>query len=503
MIIKKGDLSVLLMYSPQRFDPRFGAVKPEGSLGLMYLASTLRNQGYEVKILDCSVGEKDSDDLEKTFFRQTKLSDGMIRIGLDVEDIVEKSRDYKIIGISSIFSAQTSMVIEVIRAIKIAYPEKLIFSGGVNARSQKRLFLDSGTDIIFLGEAEKTLIEVLDTLSHGGDIRNISGISFMLDGQLVTNPALYVENDLDKLPIPAWDMTPMNKYWKIARPHGGSFLEGGSVAYAPAMTSRGCPFKCDFCHIKKETEGTDSGNLRQLRVKTIERVIREIEILRNLGVQHIFLEDDSLLGRKERALQIFKEITKMRIKLSGVNGINISHLCTTRNGLKGRVDDETMETMAEAGFQKFMLPVESGSQRIIDKYATGKLNLEVHDIPGLIRKAKELGMMVGGNYTFGYPDETREEMMATYELAKYHMSCGLDHANFMLITPFPGTEFYDRSMREGILLPEISLEDYDWMRLVIKTLIPEKELMEMITTKWKEINKKERIDRVRSFAPRK
>ena len=500
-IKNSGEPSILLMYSPQRFDRRFGAVKPEGSLGLIYLAGALRSNDYSVKVLDCSVGNDDHS-LEETFFRQTPLGNGMTRVGLSIEEIIRQSRDFDVIGISSIFTAQTSMVREVVSSIRQAYPEKLILIGGVNARAQKELFLNNGADIVFLGESERTILEICSLLRQGmRDFSSVSGIAFMLDGGVRVNPSVYVETNLDNLPFPAWDMMPLSKYWQIARPYGGGFSADHPVAYAPAMTSRGCPFECDFCHIKLEKSGSESGNLRQLRLKSIERVVQEIEILKSLGVEHVFLEDDSLLGRKNRASSIFRRIIDLKVKLSGVNGINIAHLCTSKDGVQGAVDDEIMETMAEAGFQKFMLPVESGSQRIIDKYATKKLNLSVHDIPGLIRKAKSLGMHIGGNYTFGYPDETEEEMMLTFKLAKRHMADGLDNANFMLITPFPGTEFYERSRRENLLLPEIEVEDYDWMRPVIRTLIPHKKLMGMMVSGWEEINRPERIARIRSLSP--
>lgn len=501
--INRKELGILLLYSPQRFDETFGAVKPEGSLGLAYIASALRDAGFFVKILDCSVGG-DSHTIEESFLNKVPLGNNFIRVGLSVEEIVKQCEDYGIIGITSIFTAQTSMVKEIVSAIKKAYPEKFIFVGGLNARVQKELFLRLGADIVFLSEAEGTVVEICNKISRGDlHFRQVPGIAFQLDWEVVSNPATFVEANLDLLPIPAWDLMPLRKYWDISRPHGGSFSDPGRkdyIAYAPAMTSRGCPFDCFFCHIGQEKKGSEPGNLKQLRLKSIRRVMREIEILKGLGVTHIFLEDDSLLGRKQRALEIFGKISSYGVRLSGVNGINIAHLCSTRDGRRGAVDDEIMEAMAEAGFVKFMLPVESGSQRIIDKYLTGKLNLETHDITGLIRKAKNLGMYVGGNYTFGYPDETEAEMEATFEVAKRHMNEGMDNANFMLVTPFPGTMFYEMARQEGLLLPDIPLEDYDWMRLVVKTAIPEAKLMDMLTNGWRSVNNQDRIKRIQSLA---
>ena len=491
----------LLIYSPQRQDPRFGAVKPEGSLGLAYLAGALRDNNYEVTILDGCVGnEKHS--LRETFYRQTTLPNGMIRAGLSPEEIVAEVVEFDVIGISAIFTAQTTMVVEILRAITQAYPEKLILLGGINARSQQSLFFDAGASIICLSESEWTILEIGERLCQGSrDFSGINGIAWkQTGGQIKRVPTSYVEQDLDQLPFPAWDMLPLQKYWEIARPHGGGFSRENPVAYAPLMTSRGCPFECDFCHIGLEGKGSESGNIRKLRLKSHERVMREMAILQSLGVKHFFLEDDSLLGRKRRAMEIFREIIKLKVRLSGVNGINIAHLCSVDGGKPG-IDHALLELMTEAGFDKFMLPVESGSQRIIDTYATGKLNLVRHDIPALIKRTKALGMHIGGNYTFGYPDETLEEMHQTFNLAKAHMDAGLDNANFMIITPFPGTAFYNRVVRENLFLPGVKIDELDWTKVAIKTLIPKEVLEEMITRGWESVNKPERVSRIRSMIP--
>lgn len=487
----------LLMYSPLWFDKRFGAVKPEGSLGLIYLAGTLKKNGHDVTILDCAVGN-DKYSLQDTFFREVEQPNGMRRVGMTLEQILTEVEGFDVIGISSIFTAQTTMVKEVVEAIAKHCPGKLIILGGVNARSQQKLFFDAGAHIIATSEAEGTLLQIAEQIRAGNlNLRLVNGIAYRENGEIKTTLPVVLEN-LDALPVPQWDMQPLEKYWKIARPHGGGVSKETLFKYAPVMTSRGCIYKCTFCHIANELAGSESGNLRKLRLKTHERVMREIRILKDLGVRDIYLEDDSLLGYKKRMMGILREIISLNLRLNGVNGINISHLCTTNN--KPGVDHELLELMAEAGFQKMMLPVESGSRRIIKEYATDKLDLDKHDIVGLIKKVKALGMQVGGNYTFGYPDETLEEVNSTFKIAKVHMAAGLDNANFMIITPFPGTPLYDRVVRENLFLPETKIEFLDWTKVAIKTLVPKEHLECMITKGWESINKPERVARIREMS---
>src|SRR3990167_10661101 len=89
----------LLMYAPQRFNLRLGAIKPEASLGNLYLAGALRDAGFYVKILDCCLGNERYT-LEQSFYRQTPLANGMVRIGLSPDAIIKKIADYNFICIN-------------------------------------------------------------------------------------------------------------------------------------------------------------------------------------------------------------------------------------------------------------------------------------------------------------------------------------------------------------------------------------------------------------------
>ena len=120
------------MYSPLQFAPN-DSVKPDGSLSLPYIAAALRDANFEVKILDASVGNE-KDDLKDTFHHPEALANGLIRVGISKERIAREIADYDVIGVTSIFTTQTSMVLELIRFIKEVDPAKLVVTGGVNAR---------------------------------------------------------------------------------------------------------------------------------------------------------------------------------------------------------------------------------------------------------------------------------------------------------------------------------------------------------------------------------
>ncbi|OGN09700.1 MAG: hypothetical protein A3C61_02760 [Candidatus Yanofskybacteria bacterium RIFCSPHIGHO2_02_FULL_39_10] len=396
------------------------------------------------------------------------------------------------------------MVEETVNSISRAYPEKLIIMGGINARTQMKRFFDVGADLICISEAERTIVEIGNILRKGSrDFSSLAGVAFMYNNRIQINPIGLIEDNLDLLPIPARDLLPLERIWKIARPQG-SVISVGQLSkplpYVSAMTSRGCPYVCTFCHISGEQKGSDTGYIGKFRFQSEQRIEREMIAIKALGAENIYIEDDSLLAKKKRALNIFRMLIKFNFKLADVNGINLSHLHKNEGG-RIVIDEEMLETMAEAGFKRLSFPVESGSQRIINKWASGKISHEIYNIPALIKKANSLGILVSSCYLIGYPDETYEEIAQTILVAKKHMDAGSEYVNFTIVTPFPGTTLYDYVVQNNLLLPGIEIADLDWLWPSIKTII-DPYYLEFISRKaWEYLNKPERIKIIRSMAP--
>lgn len=483
----------LLMYPALQFAPDEMA-KPDGSLSLPYVAGALRRAHYDVRILDVSVGDAE-DRLEDTFYNSKFLPSGLIRCGLAMDRLASKIADFDVIGVSSIFTTQTSMVLELTRFVKKFDPRKLVIAGGVNARNLRDRFFDNGVDIIVLSEAENTIVEIAEAVRGKRELASVSGIAFRNEqGKEIVNPMGPVTADLDQLPFPAWDLLPLEKYWDISRPHGGDFPPGKRIQYASLQTSRGCPFRCLYCHISKEVEGSAFGDLGALRVKSIDRVLQELQILKDLGAQYVFFEDDSLFAKKKRAYEMFRAVGKLGLDLSDVNGINICHLQKNFGGELG-IDEEFLEVLAEAGFHALQLPFESASHRLLSKYSTSKWNIEKTDTQRLIHACAEVGISTAGNYMIGYPDETLHEMHGTILMAKHHVEQGLKYANFFAVVPFPGTSLYDMVVKNGQLDSNFDTDQMKWTRSLLKNIaVPAETLEHLRQVAWLTVNRSKYVD---------
>jgi anaerobic magnesium-protoporphyrin IX monomethyl ester cyclase len=486
----------LLLYPPLQFAPGEVA-KPDGSLSLAYVAGALRRAGYEVRILDCAVGANHQP-LEQTFFNVIPARNGLRRVGLAMDRILEIAASYDVIGLSSIFTPQTSPCLQVAEAIREALPDKLILAGGVNARSLRKRFFASGVDLIALSEAEDTIVQIARALEGHGRISEIPGIAFLAEtgaGEVVNRPGAVLAS-LDELPVPAWDLLPLDQYWKISRPHGGNFKPDETVRYASLQTSRGCPFHCTYCHISKEQKDGEGGYIGALRLKSVDRVVHELATLKELGAQQIFIEDDSLLAKKSRAMRLFELIAGMGLSLLDVNGVNLCHLFVNKHG-KRQVDFELIEAMARAGFTTIALPFESASQRIIDKYASGKRTVDPTgaDTADLIPAFNAVGIRVSGNYMIGYPDETVREVYETIRSARRHVDQGLDYVLFFNVVPFPGSALFEMAVRENYLDPDFDPDLMRWTKTIMRNLAMDADTLERVRDlAWFIVNRPDYVD---------
>ena len=236
------------------------------------------------------------------------------------------------------------------------------------------------------------------------------------------------------------------------------------------------------------------GDLGALRLKSIDRVLQELQILKDLGVEYVFFEDDSLFAKKKRAYEMFRAVAELGLNLSDVNGINICHLQKNVGGELG-IDEEFLEVIAEAGFRALQLPFESASHRLLNKYSTSKWSIEKTNTKELIQACSRAGISTAGNYMIGYPDETVQEMHSTILMAKHHVEQGLKYANLFAVVPFPGTLLFDQVIKSGQLDHNFNPDQMKWTKSILKnTAVPADTLEQLRQLAWLTVNRSEYVD---------
>lgn len=454
----------LLAFPPMQFAPD-EMVRPDGTLALPYLDGALTAAGFHSEILDMAIGPE-ADGLEETFHRKTALPNGLVRVGMSPERILEAVRDFDVVALTSIFTQQTSRCLEIASLVKGAYPDKILVAGGGNARVLRDHFFAAGFDVVFLSEGEKAIVDFARFLETGRpDLREIKGLALRENGLTVRTGEPAVTTDLDEYPMPSWAKLPLRRYWEIGRIFGGrlGWMEDEPAPrFAAVFTSRGCPFRCSYCHISTE-KGGETGDIAALRWHSLARVEREFETLRDLGVRYVLVNDDSFLAKKGRVLDILRMLRRFDFRLADVNGVNVLHLFERRDG-RLVVDEELLAALAEAGFRKLSLPFESGSQRLLDQYSTGKWRIADCDIEDLIKKINAAGLVADANFMIGYPDETPDELTETFLLARRAIDAGILQVQFFIVQPFPGSRLFEESLANGQLPADWHWDELGWSK---------------------------------------
>jgi len=274
-------------------------------------------------------------------------------------------------------------------------------------------------DIIVRGEAEQTLIDILDNMEKNKQPQNISGISYMNNGKIKRNEdAKFIQN-IDSIPFPAWKLTPIER---------SSFKSG----YGMLLSSRGCPYRCIFC-----SSSLMCGKF--WRAHSAKRVFDEIKYqVDKFKVKTIEIVDDNFILNKKRALEIANMIIKEKLDVN-------FHF----DGRVDNVDRELLTTLRKAGFKLIYYGIESADQNILNYYQKG---IRVSQIIDATKLAKECGMTVTAGVVFCHKD-TRISIMKTLSLC---LNLDIDFASFALMIPLPGTPVYYMEKKKIL--------SYDWYK---------------------------------------
>lgn len=365
-------------------------------LGLGYVAAALQNAGHDIVLADYTL---------------RPVSEAEFK-----EELISCKPD--LVAISMMVRA-LPQVRALIKHIKEVDDIPVVIGGPQPSIAPEFTLRYTASDFAVLGEGEETIVEFAKALMLGkNNFQGIRGLAFNQKGKgIVINPPREFVADLDSIKFPAWEYISPAKY--NLQP---ALTPVKERPIAPLITTRGCPYKCNFC-------GGPLMWKRSFRMRSAKNIVDEIELLmREYGVKQIFLSDDNFTLQKNHAISMCKEILARKIKIPWAcpNGIRVD-----------KVDDELLGYMREAGCYLVGFGIESGSQEILNR-AQKQLNLE--RVAEVVKLAKKHNILTYGFFIIGLLGETERTIRQTIDFAK---RLPLDRAWFNVLIPYPGTEIFD------------------------------------------------------------
>ncbi len=376
-------------------------------LGILYISAVLEKNGIEVKIVPADI-----------------LNLGWPAIKQEVQ-----SFEPDLIGVTST-TENRFQSFRLIRYAKKVFPSALTMLGGPHASMAPEDCLAHipDLDIVVKGEGEMTVLELCQALDKRKDLaalEEIKGIYFKLNGQIISTPPRPPMQDLDSLPFPAFHLIPFEKYNFRFEVPGEGMLPAVNI-----MTSRGCPFNCNFC-------ATPINWGRTVRMRSPQNVIEEIEFLiKTYGVRVIFFFDDTFNVSKKRVEEICDLILERRL--------DIFWKCDIRLDL---IDKPLLRKMKEAGLFHLSFGLEAASERVRNEIVGKKINID--DFHHLVKWCNELDIIPNAFFIFSHPTETWEEAQETIKIIeKYKDEI---EGSIAILHIYPGTPLEKTAKKMNIL----------------------------------------------------
>ncbi len=307
--------------------------------------------------------------------------------------------------------------------IKKAKNKPLFVLGAHGPSAAPDFFLEKyQADIVIRGEGERIFVNLLISLNENRDFRKLPGISWREDQKYFSNPDEALIEKIDELPVPAWDLFPMEHY-VLDKVNAAKHTD----RCFPVLASRGCPQKCNFCY--RMYEG--------YRLRSVENVLQEIrELKERYGITYITFVDENLMSSPQRALAFCEGFKKAQL--------NIRWDCMGRLNVAKR---EVLKAMKEAGCTYINYGIESVDQTSLDLM---QKDLQVKEIFEGIDQTIEAGIYPGLNVIWGNIGDNEETLAKGRDfLIQYNTP--LQIRTVKPVTPYPGTKLFEIAKERGLL----------------------------------------------------
>jgi radical SAM superfamily enzyme YgiQ (UPF0313 family) len=385
---QKNNMKILLVYPnyPETFWSFKHALKFIGKkathppLGLLTVGALL-SQEWEKRLVDMNV----------TTLRDT-----------DIE-----WADYVFISAMSIQTASVKSVIERCKRLGV----KIVAGGPLFTTGYEEF---EGVDHFVLNEAEITLPLFLEDLQNG------------CARHLYTSQTL---SDIDKTPIPLWELIDMKKY-----------------AIMSLQYSRGCPYHCEFCDIPYLY-----GN--KVRIKSKDRIIAELESLHAHGWRgEVFFVDDNFIGNMRKLKREF-----LPALTEWMERKRYPFVFNTEASIDLADDEELMQLMVQAGFTGVFVGIETPNEASLAE--CNKVQNKNRDLIASVKKIQEFGLNVTAGFIIGFDNDPP----SIFErLSAFIQDSGIVSAMVGLLNAPRGSKLYERLLKEGRIVQDVTGDNTDF-----------------------------------------
>jgi radical SAM superfamily enzyme YgiQ (UPF0313 family) len=405
-------------------------------LGILSVATYLKNRlpNVELRFIDCRAE------------------------GLTFEDVALRIREFQpdLVGLTCLtFNYYDTL--HTAQIVKESCPTAKVCIGGWHVTLYPQETLNQkNVDYVVFGEGEKTFLELVDAVSHGHHPEGVRGLGYKSQGTskmnaarineenlqvkgkhalgesivmhgahqhikpIMLNHERQVDKNLDDIDFPDFSLVDINRYSHI--------LDRGFDVTLPMESSRGCPFACTFCDIRKT----------RFRFRSPELIATEMERWSTKGVRSFFFVDDNITVNKPRAIQLFKEIVR--------RNLNVEFKVSSRID---RLDDEVMLWMKRAGVSRVSVGIESSKQKYLDLM---QKEITVEQIEDCLARARKINLPVFAFMMLGLPGQTRQEMLEEVDFLKKNK---VEYASFSVLTLYPKTEMHRMALASGVLKEDL------------------------------------------------
>ncbi|MFX1392518.1 MAG: B12-binding domain-containing radical SAM protein [Promethearchaeota archaeon] len=370
---------------------------PWPPLGILYLGTILKENGFTVKLLDAAA----------KFYGKKKVINWL------------KYEKPDIIGIS-VFTVAFLPAINLIKEIKNWNPSIKIIIGHYHPSMEAENILRKYGDYVdycVRGEGEYSFLELCEFLDKNkdGSPNNIKGIAFQdSKKKIILTPETPLIMDLNELPFPDRKLLDFDYKWNF------SGFEFSKSKLTSIVSSRGCPFNCSYCACTKFAK-------RRFRPRSPENIIKEMLLLEGQGYTQLNFVDDNFTLQPKRTIKICQLIKKEKIDINWHT-----------DGRVDQTNQEMLNWMRKAGCKSIWYGFESANQRILDIYNKRTKVSQFYEAINKARKAK-IDLIVG-LFMLGAPTEKLDEVKKTI---KFAVNSDIDVPFFNVVEIFSGTKFWD------------------------------------------------------------